>query len=83
MTWLRSIVSELIALFVDDGLFAAGLLVWVAVIGFLLPELGAASALWRSVALFAGLAAILIESVTRRSRSHRSLAAGDRAGPTA
>ena len=81
MTWLRSIVSELISLFVDDGLFAAGLLIWVAVIEFLLPELGVTSGLWRSVALFAGLAAILIESVARRSRSHKSPAAGDRTGP--
>jgi hypothetical protein len=67
MTWVRSIVSELISLFVDDGLFATALLVWVSVIGFLLPELGVTSGLWRSVALFAGLAAILIESVVRRS----------------
>ena len=67
MSWLRSIVSELIALFVDDGLFAATLLIWVAVIGFLLPGLGVMSGLWRSVGLFAGMAGILIESVMRRS----------------
>ena len=83
MTWVRSIVSELISLFVDDGLFAAGLLVWVAGIGFVLPELGVTSGLWRSVALFAGLAAILIESVTRRSRSHKSAAASGHSGPNA
>ena len=72
MIRVRSIVSELISLFVDDGLFAAALLVWVVVIGFLLPELGVASGFWRSVTLFAGLAAILIESVMRRSTSAKN-----------
>jgi uncharacterized membrane protein len=69
MTWLRFIVSELIALFVDDGLFAAALIIWVALIAFLLPQIGVSAGVWRGAALFAGFAAILIESVTRRSKA--------------
>ena len=69
MKLLRTIVSELIGLFVDDGLFAAGILIWVVFIGLPAPAIGV-PALWRGLLLFAGLAAILVESVARRSRSH-------------
>jgi len=68
MKLLRTIVVELIGLFVDDGLFAATILIWVVLIGLLAPAIGV-PALWRGVLLFAGLAAILAESVARRSRS--------------
>lgn len=67
MKLLRTIVAELIGLFVDDGLFAATILIWVILIGVLAPTIGV-PALWQGVFLFAGLVAILAESVARRSR---------------
>lgn len=68
MNLLRTIVAELIGLFVDDGLFAAAIVVWVLLVGFVAPAIGVPP-LWRAGLLFAGFAAILIESVARRSRS--------------
>lgn len=68
MNVLRTIVAELIGLFVDDGLFAAAVLIWVAVVGLVSPAIGL-SPTWRGVLLFVGLAAILIESVARGARS--------------
>lgn len=68
MKLLRIIVSELIGLFIDDGLFAAAVLIWVVLIGMLAPVIGV-PAFGRGLLLFAGLAAILVESVARRSRS--------------
>lgn len=68
MNVLRTILSELIGLFIDDGLFATAIVVWVVLIGLVAPGLGAPSS-WRAILLFAGLVAILVESVVRRSRS--------------
>lgn len=68
MNIIRVIFAELVGLFIDDGLFAASVVIWVLLIAFAAPALGV-PALWRSGLLFAGLAAILIESIARRSRS--------------
>jgi hypothetical protein len=65
MAWLRTIAAELLGLFVDDAGFAVAILAWLAVTWFARSAL---PPLWSSVILFAGLAAILIESVVRRSR---------------
>ena len=70
MGWLRTAWRELLALFVDDGWFAAVILAWViaAVLG--LPQVAGHPG-WRGPVLFAGLAAVLAESVLRRARSRR------------
>jgi hypothetical protein len=67
MSWFNSVVRELFGLFVDDGSFAVAILVWLALI-WLLPQWVTISAGWVGVILFAGLAAILIESALRRAR---------------
>ena len=67
MRWLKSIFREVMGLFVDDGSFAAAILVWVALAVAVVPHLAGAVA-WIGPALFAGLALILIESVLRFSR---------------
>ncbi len=67
MRWLKSIVREVFGLFVEDGSFAAAILAWVLVGGFVLPRI-ASAARWSVPALFSGLALILIESVLRFSR---------------
>jgi hypothetical protein len=67
MSGLKRILDEAVGLFVDDGAFALAIVVCVALVGAL--------AMWtpgpRPVcgpALFAGLAAILVESALRRAR---------------
>jgi hypothetical protein len=69
MAWMRSIVRELWGLFVDDGSFAAAIVAWLGVlIG--LRRLGW-GVRWGGVALFAGLALVLIENVLRYARRAR------------
>lgn len=67
MSWIRSIVREVVGLFVDDGSFAMAVIVWLALAGFVLPRLrlrGHAA----GVILFVGLGLILLESVLRFSK---------------
>lgn len=68
MNVLRTFILELIGLFIDDGLFAAAIVLWAALVGFVAPVAGIPS-MWRAALLFVGLAVILVESVTRRARS--------------
>lgn len=67
MNLLRTLWSELIGLFVDDGSFAIAILVWLGICRLLLPHL-AAEPLWPPLILFAGLVLILVESAARRAR---------------
>ncbi len=63
--WLRTIALELYGLFVDDGLFALAILLWLA-----LTVIAAHTHLsprWRAFALVAGLVAILVDSLVRFS----------------
>ena len=66
MSWLRSIWSELIGLFVDDGKFALSMLIWLVACGLVLPRLGLPSFL-PPIILFAGLVVILARSAVRRA----------------
>jgi len=67
VTWLSTILSEFIGLFVDDGSFAVAILAWLAFCWLVLPRLGLAPA-WQPAILFVGLALILVESALRRAR---------------
>ena len=64
---LRQIRDEAWGLFVDDGVFAGAIVVWVVVAAAALPRLGIASAL-QGLVLFLGLALILIGGALRRAR---------------
>lgn len=64
---MKTILSELLGLVVDDVGFAVSILVWVAVAGAALPRLGLQGNL-PALILFVGLLAILIESAVRRAR---------------
>jgi membrane protein implicated in regulation of membrane protease activity len=66
MRWIKPIVRELWGLFVDDGSFAASILLWLA-LALLLARL-TTGAWWVGLLLFAGLAAILSHSALRFSR---------------
>lgn len=67
MKWLKSILREIFGLFVDDGIFALAILLWLAVVRWATPHLNIPAGI-TGVILFAGLALILAESATRYSR---------------
>ncbi len=67
MQKLKTVWSEIVGLFVDDQLFAAAILAWLAFVWLVVTHAGIAP-IWRAVALFAGLAVILVESATRAAR---------------
>jgi len=67
---MRPVVTVLAAiwsLFVDDALFAALMLTWLALI-YLLALTGVDS-VWRGALLFAGLGLILVHGGSRKTRS--------------
>jgi hypothetical protein len=66
MTWIRTIFTELLRLFVDDWGYALSILLWVAAVWLLLPYLPLPMTA-RGPIMFAGLAVILLESVVRRA----------------
>jgi hypothetical protein len=66
VSMLRSIVDELVSLFVDDGSLVVLVLIWLTVCWLLLPKLSLPSPLL-PVLLFVGLVAILAESAIRRA----------------
>ena len=68
MSWLGAVWREIFGLFVDNGRFALSIIVWLVLTGLLLPAIGLA-ARWAGLILFAGLAAILLDSVIRRARA--------------
>lgn len=68
MAWLKGILQEIVGLFVDDGIFAGAILVWLAIVWGLLPRLDLSPSA-RAMLLVVRLAAILLESALRRSRS--------------
>ena len=67
MRWIKPVLREIFALFVEDGSFALTILLWLAAAWLALPRLGRFAG-WGGVILFGGLAALLLESATRRAR---------------
>jgi hypothetical protein len=67
MKWLQNILREIFGLFVDDGSFALAILLWLAIVRWVMPHLNISPSM-TGVILFAGLALILAESATRYSR---------------
>jgi len=63
---LKTILRELVGLFIDDSSLAAGAVVWAAVCGWGLPVLGVGGEA-RAALLVLGLAALLLENVVRAS----------------
>ncbi len=67
MSWLKTVWSEFVGLFVDDGSFAVAILAWLAACWLVLPHLPLPPAVPPMI-LFVGLAFVLVESALRRSR---------------
>jgi hypothetical protein len=71
MRWIRNVAHEIFGLFVDDGSFALAVLVWLGLVWFLLARMR--MAIPGGLVFFLGLAAILVESVTRFARRPRKM----------
>jgi hypothetical protein len=67
MSGLKTIFGELLGLFIEDGSFAVAIFVWLGLVWFVLPHLPLPHVVQGPV-LFAGLLAILLESVLRTAR---------------
>jgi hypothetical protein len=67
---LNTILSELFGLFVDDLSFTLALLIWIALVALLLPQLGLAG-YWDAPLLFLGCILLLIENVRRSAKRAR------------
>ena len=67
MHWIRNILREVLGLFVDEGRFAAAIVVWLGVVRLVLSHL-AFTRNTMGIILFVGLGIILIESTIRYSR---------------
>jgi hypothetical protein len=62
---LKTVLDELVGLFVNDGSLALAILLWI-LIAAVLPRLGLPVG-WSGPILFLGLLAILIENIARRA----------------
>lgn len=69
MGWIRSVVREVVGLFVEDGSFALAIVVWCALV--VLGMRAVEDAAWTGPALFCGLGLILVESALRFARRGR------------
>jgi F0F1-type ATP synthase assembly protein I len=70
MDALMTILRELVGLFVDDVGFVAAVVCWIT-LAWLLSAFVLPPSPWVAVLLFAGLGAILLESVLRRAGAPR------------
>jgi hypothetical protein len=64
---IMAALSQVLALFVDDGHFALAIVVWIAATYFIGANL-LIPAPWDGILLFVGFATILLESTIRRAR---------------
>jgi hypothetical protein len=71
MKWIKTILREIFGLFVDDGVFALAILIWLGLIDWTTSHLGISPAI-TVIVLFVGLALILIESTSRYARRKKS-----------
>ncbi len=68
MNVILTALKEVYGLFVEDGSYAASILIWVLVAALVFPHLPALG-LWRAPLLFAGMLFLLVENVLRTAKS--------------
>jgi len=68
MGWIRTVIGQIVGLFVDDVSLVLAILAWLAAV-FAATRLHLVAAETLGPILFAGLAAIFIENTLRRARS--------------
>lgn len=66
MDALKTILREVVSLFIDDGSLAAGAVIWAAICGWGLPLLGLGPRA-QAALLVLGLGALLLENTRRAS----------------
>jgi hypothetical protein len=66
MNWMKAVLREVAGLFVDDLWFAGAIVVWVGLVVAVSRSLTNAD--WGGLALFVGLALILVGSAVRFAR---------------
>lgn len=72
MSAIKTVFREIWGLFVDDGTFAAAILIWLVLCAVALPRLAAHIPVQASgLILFAGLGIILFEDTLRFARNKR------------
>jgi hypothetical protein len=71
MTILRTIVRELVSLFIDDWLFAVLIVAWIAGLAFFIRQGGLMPPHLAPPLLFGGIAVLTLTFVARKSRSLR------------
>jgi hypothetical protein len=69
MNVIKAVASELLALFVDDGSLVLAVIAWI-IGGAICLNRGVVPPLFEAVLLFAGIACLLLENVTRAARMH-------------
>lgn len=67
MNVIVTALKEVYGLFVEDGSYAVGILVWLLVAALVLPHVPSLG-LWRAPLLFAGMLFLLVENVLRTAR---------------
>ena len=72
MKWIKTVFREVFGLFVDDGVFAVAILLWLAIIRWGAPHVHIPSRA-TGILLYAGLALILSESALRYARTRKML----------
>ncbi len=75
MTLLKSMLSELLGLFVDDGSFVLAVIAWV-VAGVLCLRWHLLAPTSEAMLLAVGIAVLLVENVARAARVHRLASRG-------
>lgn len=60
-------LQEVYGLFVEDGSYALGIVIWLLIAAFVFPRIPGGGA-WRAPLLFLGLVALLLENVWRTAR---------------
>ena len=65
MNWLRTVVKEIVGLFIEDSSFALAILFLVGMVWFATSHLNVFG-IWGGVVLFSGLGVVLIGSCLRK-----------------
>lgn len=76
MNALRTILAEIVGLFVDDGSLALALVLWCAGVGAAILVVPALPAPLAALGLLAGCVGILLLNVLRAARQRRSALPG-------
>lgn len=67
MNVITTALKEVYGLFVEDGSYAVGILIWLLLAALVLPHVPALGQ-WRAPLVFVGMLLLLVENVLRTAR---------------